>query len=563
MATEFSFRTRAQSLDRMARSGSGQPYDLLVIGGGITGTAVARDAVTRGLKVALVERNDFAYGTSSRSSKLIHGGLRYLENFEFGLVFEALSERSLLLKTVPHLVRPLPFYFPVYKEDLHGRFVLGMGMWLYDVLSLFRTPGFHKTLSRRRMLDAIPFLKKDGLKGGFRYFDASMWDDVMAIDVARAAVEGGADIANYAEAMEPVWDGAGEQKRLAGFTVRDLEKPSSAPISVRARRVVVCAGPWADEFARRIRPDWQPWIKPSKGIHLIFNLKRIPVPGAMVMSHPEDGRIAFVIPRPDYGPGVVIVGTTDTPTPDDPDQARAESSEVDYLLGLLNRYYPDLKLTRADIISHYVGVRPLMGQSGVGALQKVSREHHIDSGPGGCVLVAGGKYTTHRRMAEEIVDFALKGPEMKDVQARAPDTKPAANPAALPVAIGFAQARAGNEGVELPQKLIDRYGSDALEIAREARDSKADPLSREMADPEGFPCLVSQLRFAIRHEMVVHLEDFYLRRSALFLSRADHGLPWAELLARAWSLETGRSEADARAEISRLQAECERRSRIV
>ncbi len=558
MATEFSFRTRAQALDRMP----GREYDLLVIGGGITGTAVARDAVTRGLKVALVERSDFAYGTSSRSSKLIHGGLRYLENFEFGLVFEALSERALLLKTVPHLVKPLPFYFPVYKTDLHGRFVLGMGMWLYDLLSLFRTPGFHKALSRRRMLDAIPFLKKDGLKGGFRYFDASMWDDVMAVDIARSAVEGGADIANYAEAVEPLWDGQRETQRLAGFVVRDLEKPASAPIQVRAKRVVICAGPWADDLARRIQPSWQSWIKPSKGIHLIFDLKRIPVPGAMVMSHPVDGRIAFVIPRPDYGPGVVIVGTTDTPTPDDPDQARPEAGEVVYLLDLLNRYYPDLKLTRADIISHYVGVRPLMGQSGVGALQKVSREHHIDFGPGGCVLVAGGKYTTHRRMAEEIVDFALKGAEMSDVAAKAkpPQTRPAANPAALPVAIGFAQVRAGNEGIELPQKLLDRYGSDALEIAREA---KLDPLAREKSDPEGFPCLVSQLRFAIRHEMAVHLEDFYLRRSALFLSRADHGQPWAELLARAWALETGGDEAAARAEIIRLQAEFARRSEIL
>src|SRR5437879_1914815 len=171
---EFSFRSRADSIRRFGT----EVFDLLVIGGGISGASVARDAASRGLKVALVEKRDFAWGTSSLSSKLIHGGLRYLENFEFGLVFEALSERSLLLRTAPHMVRPLPFYFPVYEGDAHSKGQLGLGMWLYDLLAMFRTPEFHRNLSSPQMVEEIPFIRQAGLKGGFRYYDASMWDDV-------------------------------------------------------------------------------------------------------------------------------------------------------------------------------------------------------------------------------------------------------------------------------------------------------------------------------------------------------------------------------------------------
>src|SRR5262245_14533187 len=193
---EFSFRSRAEAL----RAFREEVFDLLIIGGGITGAGTARDAVSRGLKVALVEARDFAWGTSSRSSKLIHGGLRYLQNMEFGLVFEALSERSHLLKTVPHMVRPLPFFMSVYKGDKPGKLLLNIGLWIYDVLALGRAPGFHHVFSKKKFLEQIPFLKGEGLKGGFRYYDASMWDDVLAVETLRAAHEGGAAIANYVEA---------------------------------------------------------------------------------------------------------------------------------------------------------------------------------------------------------------------------------------------------------------------------------------------------------------------------------------------------------------------------
>jgi len=554
VAQEFSFRTRAENLKRF----ESEIFDLLVVGGGITGAATARDAASRGLRVALVDKHDYSYGTSSRSSKLIHGGLRYLENFEFGLVFEALAERALLLKTAPNMVRPLPFYFPVYEGDRNGKGILSLGMWLYDVLSLFRAPGFHKNLSRDGILRDIPFLKKDGLKGGFRYFDASMWDDVLVIEILRSATLMGAACANYVEAVEPLR----VRDRIAGFRVRDLENPARL-VELRAHQVVVCAGPWTDQVGLSMDSKWKKWINPSKGVHLIFDLKRIPIPGAMVMSEPNDGRISFVIPRPDFGSGVVIVGTTDGPTPENPHTGTILPGEVNYLLGLLNRYFPDLQLTTADILSAYVGVRPLMGQEksadgSSSTLQKVSREHHIDRGPAGTVMVAGGKYTTHRKMAEEIVDFALKAWREDFAQSGAsmlPDsvgpsrTHTPVNPAALAKAVSAARANGTALGSAVPEKLFDRYGAEAVDVFR-LGESRLSP-----KDPDGFPFVEAELRFAIRQEMALHLSDFYFRRMPLYSSRADHGLPWARALARIWAEERGLADQDEAAELSRLQAE--------
>ena len=578
---EFSFRARAKALQRFEE----ETFDLLIIGGGITGAGVARDAASRGLSVALVERRDFAFGTSSRSSKLIHGGLRYLENMEFALVFEALSERALLLKTAPHMVRPLPFYLPVYQGDAHGRGILSLGLWLYDLLALFRAPGFHRSLSKKKMIRDIPFLKSEGLKGGFRYFDASMWDDVLAVETLRAAHQAGAAVANYVEAVTPLWDG----QRMSGFELRDQE--TQHRLKVKARKVVLCTGPWTDGVGEMCSPKWKHWLNPSKGVHLIFDLKRIPIPGAMVMSHPQDGRISFVIPRPDFGSGVVIVGTTDGPTPQDPEKAEITSEDVHYLMALLERYFPDLQLTVSDILSAYVGVRPLVGpQVGLkgnegqekneaqapegNALQKVSREHFIDLGPGGSVVVAGGKYTTHRKMAEEIVDFTLQSWK-NDASSASPfpqqikksDTLSPVNPDATQHAMDECEQEARKIGIELPRELLERYGRGAQEIwsleqqgQQRFKQHAAEEGASRPKDPEGFPLLRAQLQYAIRHEMVIHLEDFYLRRIPLYAARADHGLPWAEALARVWAQEKGLSEQDMKRELEKLTNELQHRS---
>ncbi|HSA58921.1 MAG TPA: glycerol-3-phosphate dehydrogenase/oxidase [bacterium] len=567
---EFSFRTRKEAFRRF----QDEVFDLLIIGGGITGAGTARDAASRGLKVALVEARDFAWGTSSRSSKLIHGGLRYLQNMEFGLVFEALSERSHLLKTVPHMVRPLPFFMPVYRGDKPGKFLLNVGLWLYDLLALGRAPGFHRTFSKKKFLEQVPFLKEEGLKGGFRYFDASMWDDVLAVETLRAAQEAGAAVANYAEAVAALW----ENEQVKGFEVRDLESASAGTIPLRAKRTVVCAGPWTDQVGIKISSHWRRWLNPSKGVHLIFDLKRIPVPGAIVMSHPEDGRISFVIPRPDYGAGVVIVGTTDGPTPLEPEKAAIEPADVNYLMDLLNRYFPALHLKPSDILSAYVGVRPLMGAQASTAgsegtaprataadLQKVSREHYIGPGPGGVILVAGGKYTTHRLMAREIVDVALARWREDAAQGRAEalpgtigasHTEGPVNPMAAREAVSESRRTAAERGWDVPEALWNRFGAEALEIFALHR---AQP--DEVPELEGFPFLGAQLRYEMRNGMVVRLEDFYLRRSGLYPTRKDHGLPAASALARIWAEERGLPPSAAAGEVLRLQGEVQDRNR--
>lgn len=561
--TDFSFRVREQNLRRLKE----ETFDFLIIGGGITGAGVARDAARRGLKVALVERSDFAVGTSSRSSKLIHGGLRYLENFEFGLVFEALSERANLLRTAPHMVRPLKFYFPVYQGDANGRFVLMCGMWLYDILSLFRAPGFHKSLSRRRMLKEIPFLKKQGLQGGFSYYDASMWDDVMVVEVMKSAAQSDAVIANYAEALLPIWTKTPRGDKISGFKVRDTLNPQGGEFEVKAHRTIVCAGPWTDELGQRMSREWKSWLSPSKGVHLIFDLKRIPIQGAMVMSHPVDGRIAFVIPRPDFGNGVVVVGTTDGPSPAEPSLADVGRDDVDYLLDLLNRYFPDLEVKASDILSAYVGVRPLVGgdDASIEKLQKVSREHHIDVGPGRTTVVAGGKYTTYRKMAEEIVEFTLERwsadsererESQPPTSLRNPYTREAMNPHATPEAIAQAKLLAASKKMELPRELLERYGANAL-VVREL--ALKDP-APELAWPEGFPDLGAQLRYCMRYEMTLHLRDFYFRRLPLYASRADHGLPWAEALSHIWAEELGKDVTDRIRELELLRKEIAERS---
>lgn len=551
----FSYQDRLQSLERF----SGEVFDLLIIGGGITGATTARDAASRGLKVALVEKKDFAWGTSSRSSKLIHGGLRYLENLEFKLVFEALSERAFLLKTASNRVRPLEFYLPVYREDPHGVGILSLGMWLYDFLALFRAPGFHKRLSARALSEKIPSLRADGLAGGFRYFDASMWDDVLTIENLRSAHGLGAAIANYAEAVEPIW----QADQIRGYSVRD--QWGGREIRIRAHRTILCAGPWTDIVGHGMTPRWKTWLNPSRGVHLVFDSKRLPVPGAVVMSHPQDGRISFVIPRPDLGNGVTIVGTTDGPSDKIPEKVSVTAEDIRYLMELLSRYFPSLKLTPSDIVSAYVGVRPLFKEAEGGSLQKVSREHHIDRGPGGTVVVAGGKYTTARTMAMEIVDFTLKQwrEEIRSTGTgyfpngiSSPKTRVPMNPQAMPEAVEQALKAARSKGDELPAVLVSLYGADAVEIVGL---SKTFPRLGP-SDPEGFPFLEAQLRFAIRNQMVVHLEDFYLRRIPLFLSRADHGLPWLDVLSQVWAQEMGVGTAEARKETHAVQAEIQRRS---
>jgi glycerol-3-phosphate dehydrogenase len=427
-------QTRQAFLDQIA-SGTTPVYDAVIVGGGIVGAGAARDLALRGLKVALFEKGDYASATSSKSSKLIHGGLRYLEMFDFGLVFEALSERHWLLKTHPHLVLPLRFVLPLYKKGsgpssgLRPGWMLRLGLWLYDTLALFRTPYFHGELSPEDVARRFPGVQKAGLKAGLYYADAMMRDDELVLECLSDAVRHGAACANYTT-VKSVSKRFGEGEN-AFYEVSLAESlpvyfqhnaPPVRQLKVRAKQVIVCVGPWTDRMESVVAGGSGRKMKPSRGIHLVIPWSRFPIEDCMVMSAP-DGRIVFVIPRKDYGAGAeaVIVGTTDAPERGDLDDVQATRAEVEYLLGQLAVFFPEAKLTAADVVTTYAGVRPLL-DDGHAAEAKTSREHEIWRNDEGIVFVAGGKYTTFRPMSEEIGDFAFPG--VKAGNSRAPLSRP-------------------------------------------------------------------------------------------------------------------------------------------
>jgi glycerol-3-phosphate dehydrogenase len=408
-------------------------------------------------------------------------------------------------------------------------------MWFYDLLSLFRAPALHQRISAGVSARMIPGIKKQGLKCTFKYFDASMWDDALVLDVLLQAHENGACIASRAKAVKSHRDANGT---ITSMTVSDSLTGQNRV--VRFKKLIVCAGVWTDEVGEILEGQkWQKWLAPSRGLHLVFDWKTFPVPGAVTMQI-DDGRIAFVIPRHDFGQGITIVGTTDGPCSLPPDQIEDEASAIAsdraYLLKLLAQYFPDLHLGEDRVVNHYIGIRPLVNPNraasgGSKNLQKVSREHTIDHGPGGSVIVAGGKYTTFRKMAEQIVDFAIQ-----DQEYRAPETDVTLFQPAVPGEVQRARESARARGWGIPEVLFERYGADALLIYQ----IHLNECDQSTLDPEGFPYLEAQFRYAVRHQMVLSVDDFIRRRQPLFLCRKDHGGPWYPLLEKALQHETAR-----------------------
>ena len=382
---------REQNLQRLNQ----EFFDLLIIGGGINGAGIARDAASRGMKVALIEAKDFAIGTSSRSSKLIHGGIRYLENFEFGLVFEALNERRRLFELAPHLVHPLRFVIPLYKGGRVSPFLMGLGMFLYDALALFETPEPAERLSAQEIAQQLPMLRQKDLAAAFAYSDAYMDDDRLVIETLRSANLHQALTLNYVSAESATYDSAGKIQAVQAKDQRTGQK-----LNIRARHFVSTVGPWTDQVVPKLVKDWQPHMRPSKGVHLTFTRDRLPLKQAVVMA--AEQRIVFGIPRHE----MVIVGTTDTDFPADPYSVHTTRQDVEYLLTVIDKYFPGAKIKESDIIASYSGVRPLVDDHAA-TESKTSREHQILTDPRGLTVVMGGKYTTYRLIAEQAVKSAL------------------------------------------------------------------------------------------------------------------------------------------------------------
>jgi glycerol-3-phosphate dehydrogenase len=375
-------------------------FDLLVIGGGITGAGIARDAARRGLAVALVEREDFASGTSSRSSRLIHGGVRYLEHGYLRLVFEASRERRRLLANAPGLVRPLRFTWPVYRGARVKRWQLAAALTLYDALALFRNVGRHHRLRAAEVLDAEPGLAADGLRGGATYWDAATDDARLTLANVLDAGHASATLLNHAEVAELTR--ASANGLVDGALVRD--RLSGAAVRVQARVVFNAAGPWTDEIARLEDPRAGAAVRGTKGVHVAVPAARVGNRAAVTMLSPDDGRVMFTLPAGTH----TIIGTTDTVSNEHPHEVRASRADVRYLLSAANRFFPAASLTEDDVVAAWAGIRPLVARTNRGDPASASREHAITRSRHGVLTVTGGKLTTFRAMAEQCVDAVVR-----------------------------------------------------------------------------------------------------------------------------------------------------------
>ncbi|HUS36887.1 MAG TPA: glycerol-3-phosphate dehydrogenase/oxidase [Verrucomicrobiae bacterium] len=378
---------QARSFDRSEalRALATERFDLLIIGGGIVGAGIARDAALRGIKVALVDARDFAFGTSSRSSRLLHGGIRYLAQGRIGLVREASVEKGILHRIAPHLAEPLAFCFPAYRGTGWPLWQLRIGVKIYDALGGGRNFGKSQGMDATQALDVCPGLKKEGLRGAVRYFDGFTNDARLVIDTLRSAAKAGAVAVNYARFVAV-------ERRSDESVCQLKDELGGSEFAVTARAVVNATGPWAEGLGlSKVK------LRLTKGIHLVFDRARMPVGDAVVIT--QGARILFALPWGER----TIVGTTDTDLAGRPEDARVEPADMEYVLASLNEFFPAAKLTTADVLSSYVGVRPLIA-SAKGKPSDISRTHSIRESAPGWWDVAGGKLTTYRLMAEQTVD---------------------------------------------------------------------------------------------------------------------------------------------------------------
>lgn len=533
-----------------------ETFDLVVVGGGITGAAAARDAARRGLRTALVEARDFGQGTSSRSSRLVHGGLRYLEQLEFELVFEASRERRTLLRIARHLVRPLEFTFPVYRDGRIGRRRLDAGMWLYDALSLFRNIERHRMLSARQVLSREPGIKSDGLLGGARFFDAQVDDARLVLATVLAAAEEGAAVANRLEAVElrSAPEGGAPEEAVHEVVVRDAESDGRWPVDGRA--VLMAGGPWTDQLLRRAGVTAPDLVRPSRGSHVHVRRRRLGHERALIFESPVDGRIMFVLPWRD----LTLIGTTDDFDDVSPDEVAPTAEDVDYLLASTNGLFPEARLEPADVVSSWAGLRPLATavEEGGGATEsEVSRDFAVREGPEGVFAVVGGKLTSHRAMGEEAIDrVAAHLAKTRDRSAGRSDTDRAPLPGGDfedPDDLRAAVAQRGS-ALGVPPEGLDRlcgaHGTRAGRILDlvEARPELGGPL---VAD---HPYLAAEAVYAVREEMALHAVDVAFRRTRLGLEAGSGFEAAARRIVELMADELGWDECARDEEVARMRS---------
>jgi glycerol-3-phosphate dehydrogenase len=496
--------TRAQRLAALQ-----EPFDVLVLGGGATGLGIALDAVTRGYRTALVEAGDFAQATSSRATKLVHGGVRYLASGQIHLVYEALHERKVMLRNAPHLVQPLAFLTPAYRwRDLP---YYGAGLKLYDVLSGRASMGPTHVLGREAAVRSLPGIHKNNLKGGILYHDGQFDDARLALALARTAQDHGAVMLNYARCTELLKHNG----KTIGAGVEDVE--TAERFAVHAKSVFNATGIFVDSIRKQDNPAAPDLLSVSRGTHIVVGAEVLGGPNALMVPKTEDGRVIFAIPWL----GKVVIGTTDLPAKSVEMEPGHLEQEIEYLLEHINPYLA-VRIGRADILSVFSGLRPLVTGKEA-STSKLSREHHIDASASGMVTIAGGKWTTYRRMAQDALDFAID----KHILT-----------AARPCVTDSLKLRGAAADVD-HSLAISRYGSDATAV-RELID--LDPLFAQLVD-EALPFTFAEVVYAVREEMARTVEDVLSRRMRALLLDAAAARRAAPGVAQRMAVELGRDEA--------------------
>ncbi len=543
-----------QRADALLHLAEGE-LDVLVVGGGIVGVGAALDAVTRGLKVGLVEQRDLASGTSSRSSKLVHGGLRYLEMFDFALVKEALEERGLLLtRLAPHLVRPVPFLYPL--EHAWERPYVGAGIALYDAMAMTGKYDMgvpkHKHIFRKQLARMAPDIRTDNLHGAIRYYDCQVDDARLVMAIARTAANNGAHVATRTKVTGFLREG----DRVVGVSARDLE--GQVDLEIRAKVVINAAGVWTDEVQDLIGGEAHLDVDASKGIHLVVPKDRIRSECGFITK--TEKSVLFVIPWDQFW----IIGTTDTAWDFDLAHPAASKADIDYLLGHVNRLLKD-PLDHRDVIGVWAGLRPLLKpmrkEGEMGETTKLSREHTVANPVPGLVLVAGGKLTTYRVMAKDAVDHALRH-SLGDS-----GTTPASITDRVPLmgAWGFeartnqrvAISRSSGLDIGVVDHLLGRYGGLVDEVLA-LIDARADlALGEPLEGAEHY--LRAEVLYAVTHEGARHLDDVLARRTRVSIETFDRGVtaarPAAELMAGALGWDDAQLEDEVDHYLRRVEAE--------
>jgi len=521
---------RADALRRLAT----EEFDLLVIGGGITGAGVALDAATRGLRVGLVDKGDFASGTSSKSSKLVHGGIRYLQQKEVGLVYEALAERQVLRNTAPHLVRVLPFLLPVFTRDglLPGKLarILGATMWAYDLTGGLRIGKLHKRVSKEEAVELMPTLPVDRLAASYIYYDARADDARLTLTVAQTAADFGAAVANYATLVGLVKDDAGAVTRARVLTDGD-------ELEIRARTVVNATGVWVDEIRALDEGKHPGTIRPAKGIHITVPWSLVRNQIAVVVPVPKDRRSVFVVPWGERGEGefaFTYIGTTDSDYDGPLDDPQCTPEDIAYLLRAINASVTTT-ITERDVLGTWAGLRPLVRDAGSERTADLSRRHSVLVSPSRVVTVTGGKLTTYRRMAADAVDETMKLLE-RGGRSRTKQVK-------LHGATGW-------DAPDLPAPLSTRYGSEARGVLAMRR---AEP---DLGEPivAGLDYVRAEVVHAARHEMAQTVDDVLSRRTRARLLARDASADAAADVAELMGAELGWSDSEQRRQTEHYRA---------